>query len=93
MWWFGMNTLVYKVNRANNNILGKNITHEEIIKIVAELYLGNEDKRIETHNRRQIEKAIGYGHDSVWRFMNDAVKMGLLEKKDGKFIKPEITEE
>ena len=88
-----MAALVYKVNKANHNILGKHTTPDEIAKIVAELYLGNEDKRIQPHNRRQIEKAIGYGHDSVWRFMNKAVELGLLEKKDGKFVKPEITAE
>ena len=75
-----MTALVYKTPRANNNILGKNTTRDEVIKIVAELYLGNSDKRIESHNKRQIEKAIGYGHGSVYRFMNGAVELGLLEK-------------
>jgi len=86
--------LVYKVNKANNNILGKHTKPDEIAKIVAELFLGNEDKRIPSHNITEISKTIGYSsRDSIYRFMNRAVELGLLTKVGKQFIKPEITAE
>ena len=86
--------LVYKVSKAHNNILGKSLTPDEIAIKVAELFLGNEDKRIEPHNISQISKAIGYtSRGSIYRFMKRAVKLKLLEKNGERFVKSKISPE
>ena len=86
--------LVYKVNKAHNNILGKNLTPDEIAAKVAELFLGNPEKHIEPHNITSIGRVIGYtSRDSVYRFMNRAAELGLLQKKGKQFVKPETSPE
>ena len=88
-----MTALVYKIQKSKNNILGKHHTHEQIAVIVAELYLGNEEKRIKPHNKTEIGRAIGYdSRDSIYRFMATAEKMGLLKKIGNRYVKPDIPE-
>ena len=77
---------------ARKRINGEKKTNREIATLVAQLLQGNNNQNKRPMTMVEISQKLFIHTDTISKFKNLAISLKLLESKDGKWIKPELSD-